>query len=71
MTGTQNIHEEASASSHPGLRGARKERRCLAAAALISALMFTSAISALPTATPGAGFARIPAAVTSESGCCA
>jgi hypothetical protein len=34
-------------------------------------LMFTSAISALSTATPGAGFVRIPAAVTSETGCCA
>jgi hypothetical protein len=70
MTGTQNIHEEASASSHPGLRRTRKARRCLAAAALISALMFMSATSAPSTATPGAGVVGI-APVTSETGCCA
>lgn len=71
MTGTQNSHEDASASSRPRLRGERKARRCLAAAALISALTFTSAISALPTATPGAGPVLTPPPVTSETGCCA
>jgi hypothetical protein len=71
MTGTQNMREEASASSRPGPRGKRTARRCLAAAALISALMLTSAASAPSTATPGAGVVGIAPPVASETGCCA
>jgi hypothetical protein len=72
MTGTQNIHEQGSASRRPGPRGRRKARRWLAAAALISALMFMSATSAPSTATTGAGFVRVAAGVVpSETGCCA
>jgi hypothetical protein len=71
MTGTQNMHEEASASGHPGPRGKRKARRCLAAAALISAVMFMSATSVPSTATRGVGVVGIAPPVTSETGCCA
>ena len=71
MTRTQNIHEEAIASRRPGLRGKRKARRCLAAAAVISALTFVSATSAPSTATPGPGVVGIASPVPSETGCCA